>query len=121
MPLDSESGQSDQWLAMVLDFFVYSFDLWPSLILSSTIIASFFASRSLYFDDKFQVGSCILVILILGLAVAAVQCLYNKIGFFIIEKDVLREGNDQLLNSLEEGVIIVEENNSEVCFLNTAA
>ena len=56
-----------------------------------------------------------------GITMVAIQAVFNKIGFIVIEKDVLLAGNEQLLNSLEEGVIIVEENCSEVCFLNSAA
>ena len=50
-----------------------------------------------------------------------VHAVMNKLAFVFIEVEVIREGNDELLNSLEEGVIIVEDDCSEVCFLNSAA
>ena len=33
----------------------------------------------------------------------------KKTGFIYVESEILREGNEQLLNNLEEGVLIIEE------------
>ena len=33
----------------------------------------------------------------------------TKTGFIYVESEILREGNEQLLNNLEEGVMIIEE------------
>ena len=45
----------------------------------------------------------------------------TKVGMIYIEINVLRMGNEQLLNNLEEGVVIQEESTTEIKFLNTAA
>jgi len=37
------------------------------------------------------------------------------------EAEILRKGNEQLLNNLKEGVVIIEENSGLVTFLNEAA
>ena len=45
----------------------------------------------------------------------------TKMGFLYIEAEVLRSGNDQLLDNLEEGVIIVEETTNDILYYNNAA
>ena len=91
------------------------------MICGSATIVSFYLSRCIYFDESFNIARFIFDNLGLVIYCAIVHALTNKLGFLFIELDVLREGNDTLLNSLEEGVIIVEENCSDVCFLNSAA
>ena len=41
-------------------------------------------------------------------------------GFLFTDAEILRRGNEDLLNNLEEGLIILEEDNA-VVFQNTAA
>ena len=81
-------------MAMVLVFFCYSFDIYQSIILTSVMILSIFGARSVYFDESFKIGSYILTNLTMCLAVSAIQGIFNKISFVVIEKDVLYEGND---------------------------
>lgn len=38
-----------------------------------------------------------------------------------VESEIVRIGNDQILNNLKEGVVILHENQDEVLFVNTAA
>ena len=38
-----------------------------------------------------------------------------------MDADILRTGNEQLLNNLKEGVIIMDQESGMVMFLNTAA
>ena len=40
---------------------------------------------------------------------ATVQIIINRIGFTFIDAVLLKEGNEQLLNNLEEGVVIFDE------------
>lgn len=91
------------------------------MIVGAAIFASYSVSRVLYFSDDLSILNIVVGSLAYVLYCAIVSGLTNKLGFLMIELDVLREGNDSLLNSLEEGVVIVEENCSEVCFLNSAA
>ena len=37
-----------------------------------------------------------------------IHWVYSKCGFLYIEAEVLRRGNDQILDSLEEGVVILD-------------
>ena len=45
----------------------------------------------------------------------------NKAGMTYVEAEVLREGNEQILNSLQEGVIILDEKTLNVQFKNETA
>ena len=44
-----------------------------------------------------------------------------KVGMIFIHAEILRAGNEQLLNELEEGVIILDTETKEVVFCNKAA
>ena len=45
----------------------------------------------------------------------------TKVGFLFIDAEVLRRGNEKLLDSLEEGVVILEENSNKILYYNAAA
>jgi len=38
-----------------------------------------------------------------------------------VNTEILRQGNEQLLNNLKEGVVIIEEESGIVSFVNNAA
>ena len=46
---------------------------------------------------------CLIMFLMIG------HLVITKVGFIYVESEILREGNEQLLNNLEEGVMIIEE------------
>ena len=94
MPLDLSGFTQDHLYAIVLDIFLYSFDVWSGLILGLVMTASLFGARAVYFEESFAVGGFINITLLVSLAVLATQCFYNKIGFLVIETELLREGND---------------------------
>ena len=43
------------------------------------------------------------------------------VGMMYIKTDILRQGNEQLLDSLQEGVIILNERNTDIKMINKAA
>lgn len=120
LPLEG-AGDGSYWFTFALSFIGLSFGFWQSIFCGTATSASASLSRFLYFDEPFGVSRLLLNNIALVLNCIIIHGLTNKLGFLVIEIDVLREGNDQLLNNLEEGVIIVEENCSEVCFINSAA
>ena len=44
----------------------------------------------------------------------------TKIGLIFVESEVMREGNEQLLNGLEEGVMILQPESNDTIFINSA-
>ena len=46
----------------------------------------------------------------------------SSAGFLFVEAEILRQGNEELLNSLDEGLVIVDQNDyDDVVFLNKSA
>ena len=45
----------------------------------------------------------------------------SKVGLIFIDAEILRAGNEQLLDELEEGVIILQAETKEIVFHNNAA
>ena len=45
----------------------------------------------------------------------------TKVGMIYVEAEILRTGNEELLNNLEEGVVILDNENEEILFVNSAA
>ena len=50
-----------------------------------------------------------------------IHLIITKVGMIFIDAEILRTGNDQLLNELEEGVIILQDDTKEMIFSNSAA
>ena len=49
------------------------------------------------------------------------HCIYSKIGLLVVELSIYKDGHEGLLNNLEEGLIIMDENTRELKFVNKAA
>jgi len=50
-----------------------------------------------------------------------VHMITKACGMLFVDAELLRVGNDALLNGLDEGVIIIDEGTGKVTFLNSAA
>lgn len=55
------------------------------------------------------------------LILLCIHLVLTKFGFLFIDAEVLRSGNAQLLDNLEEGIIILDETSKEIMFYNNAA
>ena len=53
--------------------------------------------------------------------VVGVHLVITKVGFIYIEAEALRSGNEQTLDNLNEGVIILGEEDMEIRYYNKAA
>ena len=47
--------------------------------------------------------------------------LFSWVGNYFVEAELPRLGNDQLLNNLKEGIVIIEEDSSIIKFMNETA
>ena len=59
------------------------------------------------------------VFLILGATL--LHCSFSALAYLFVDAEVPRASQEELLNNLEEGVIVVEKDCSSVCFVNQAA
>lgn len=55
------------------------------------------------------------------LYVFLVHLLVTKLGFIFVRGEILSHGNDILLDNLDEGVVIFQENKKDVVFVNASA
>ena len=55
------------------------------------------------------------------LTLAMIHYIISWVGLLFVKAEILRTGNEQLLNNLKEGVIIIDKENGVVMFLNRAA
>ncbi len=58
---------------------------------------------------------------ILTINICIIHLIITKVGFIYTEAEVLRKGNDQILNNLNEGVIILDQEDLQIKFQNRAA
>ena len=69
--------------------------------------------RSIFTVDEpfnLQTASTVIIYsLIFSFSLLIAHLVVTKSGYLYIEAEILREGNESLLNNLEEGVIIFEE------------
>ena len=45
----------------------------------------------------------------------------NMLGLLFVNKEILQKGNENLLNESSEGIIIIDQENEMLLFVNTAA
>ena len=53
--------------------------------------------------------------------VTCLNLVMTKVGMIYVDAAVLREGKDETLENLNEGLVILDENNLEVLYYNKAA
>ena len=106
------------FVTFLFDFFHW----WPSLIASSLLIVAEFAGRSLMYDEPLNqssnIATCIIIICWQALSLWPIQLCITKVGMIFVEAELLRTGNEQLLNQLDEGVIVLESESKEIVFAN---
>ena len=68
--------------------------------------------------DTGVVVGLITAMIFTALVITLMHILFNKMGLLFVKSEILRRGNDQLLNDLQEGVIILKEDTKKVLFVN---
>jgi len=109
---------------MIISFVAFSFNFWPNMI--ALLSAHAF---NIVVAQSFVYGTAIPGVLV-GLFASAIWLLFNSTfahlmltwgGKLFVKAEILREGNEELLNNLKEGVFIIAEDSGIVLFLNEAA
>ena len=84
----------------------------------------FTAIRRTVYDDDINGGAvlgCFFNILWNSITLLCAHVVITSAGLLFVEAEMLRCGNDHILDSLQEGVIIMSEDSNEVHYLNRAA
>ena len=78
-------------------------------------------SRFLFYDEEFNTLKAIMTGVMIGVWIWFMRMCFVQVGMYYVEAEILRIGNDSLLDSLEEGVIIQNEQTREIIYINQAA
>ena len=104
-------------------FILCYFNGFAGIFWANISISAVFFRRALLYDE--DVGGLVIgyfaTMVNLTLSLIYIHLLLTKIGMIYIDAEVLREGNDSTLNNLEEGVVILKEEDLQVQFQNQAA
>ena len=111
-------------LTNVINFFTDYFHFMPAVIVLCMQFPVVVASRAAFFDETVTakvIILCLTNMLISGALMWGMHIAITNCGMIAVEAEILRSGNDMLLNNLEEGVIIQREDEAEILFQNSAA
>ena len=111
-------------LVTIVNFVTDYFDFWPSLICLQLQYPVMSIFHSLFHNERVDgqfFAQMFTNMIICSLCVWVAHLSLAKCGMIYCEAEVLRDGNEQLLNNLEEGVMILEEDTPNILFLNQAA
>lgn len=106
----------------MIDFMCNYFDWWPSLIKVYIALGVHWGGQALFVEEHgISFLSCALVTGWFGLTLLGIHLVVTKVGMIYVETEVLKNGNEKLLNTLTEGVIIFRGDRKDVIFTNTKA
>ena len=121
MPIDVAEGGHYLSSKMLLSYitFIHSyFEWWPSLSCSLLSLIPFGAVRHIYFDEPVNmILSTVMINMIYHfMNLFFIHLIITKVGMLYAETEVLRSGNNQLLDNLEEGVVIFDEKKNDIVY-----
>lgn len=107
------------YMVFVMSYFKFL----PSLIMVEVCLVPFFVFRYVFYyeEPSSLVQAAIFYMLNILLAFTFMHIIVTKVGMIFVEAEVLREGNEKLLDNLDEGVIITDETSQVVLFQNKTA
>ena len=121
LPIDL--ADSDYFLLhkMIISYINYIhtyFDWWPSISCTLLSLITFSTSRYIYFDDPADLLAYQLIFNMIwhGMNLFFIHLLISKAGMLYAETEVLRSGNNQLLDNLEEGVVIFDDKKNDIVY-----
>ena len=108
-----------------INFFSFYYDFWVCLFTACIQRILFALIRSQIFmedlDFKAVIDTLISFVWIL-VTLSICHITISAAGFLFVEAEILRKGDEELLDSLDVGLIIVDkDDNNEVIFLNESA
>ena len=112
-------------LLCLINFFAYSYDFLPNFIAANltsvvfTVIVVNLYEYDIGLDEAVVKTFSNMIWISTTLLIAHV--IITAAGLLFVEAEILRCGNEHILDSLQEGVIILSEDNNEVHYLNRAA
>ena len=125
MPVEINAGRDIELMLCltIINITMSYFDLIPTLISTSLIVIPVHIRRVVFYNNSIgaMVVSGLLTWMWLMMMVLAIHLVVTKVGFIYIEAEALRSGNEQTLDNLDEGVIILSEADMQIRYYNKAA
>ena len=81
----------------------------------------YFVIRKYLYEEEIELGTSFTWIFTLMLLSGWAFTFLTWVGSIFVAAELPRLGNDQLLNGLKEGVLIIEEDSNEIKFMNKSA
>ena len=99
-----------------MDFLMHYFYFKPSLISGIASLLPLYVKRAVFYEEPTEdiAMSCVGTVIWLALTLMFNHLVISKVGMVYIDAEVLREGNTETLDNLEEGVIILDEADLEI-------
>ena len=106
MPLDVNSMEfylQSKMIGSYMDFWLSYFYWWPSLCCSIFALVPLHINRYIFHDDQISDVATFFAGTVLwhGLNLLFIHLMISKVGMLYAETEVLRGGNEQLLNNLD--------------------
>ena len=122
LPADAQNDVD--FAELQVNFAMFFFDVWPCLICSlvSQVLTPVF--RAINYGEEFDmqvVTTAMGMMVSVTLAYLMIHCIFTQLGFALVGAEVERGSNRLLVNNLEEGVVLLEQETNNVLFLNHAA
>lgn len=121
---DTTHARIEVGLQSAMEFTMCYFNWLPSLIISVLNLVWNQVGRAIVFNEFLDTKTSI--DLGIDMFIVAVFCwnfhlVLSLFGKYFVETEILRQGNDELLDNLEEGVLIQEESSNRTIFINQSA
>lgn len=101
--VDISTAHSIHMMMQVVNFMTLYTDWWPSFILCLVTFVVQYAGRAVFLNEPVNeesIQNLLVQMSILTLNLWAVRLITTKLGLISIEAEMIREGNNQLLNNL---------------------
>ena len=112
-----------QQMMMYMTFWLTYFNFWTDATFAIISLIPVYISQSIFYELETVplLINFVLMIPSFSVNLLFVHLVITKLGFLYVDNAVLRSGNEQLLDNLEEGVIIIEETSRDILYYNEAA
>lgn len=126
VPIEGEATQARTELAMLtaIQFIVLYFHWWPALIATALNLVAHQIGRLVIHDepiDSLTVAVVLVDVVLNGLFCYFIHLMTSLFGKYYVQSEILRIGNESILDGLEEGVIIKDEFTNEIIYINKSA
>ena len=123
LPLDVADGgtyMTYKILVGYMTFWLSYFEWWPSFICSLLVLVPFALARIEFYHESVALLSVQLVVYMIwhAMNLLFIHIIITKVGMLYADTEVLRSGNNQLLDDLDEGIVLFDEKEKGIIYHN---